>query len=98
MFKNSLRLTLRGLKKDLGSSIINIVGLSIGLASCLLILLFVTNELRFDKGYDRAEDINRIIIDADVGGNTQHFAVAPFAALPAFRDDLAAVDLVEPAS
>lgn len=93
MFKNTLRLALRGLKKDLGSSIINIVGLSIGLASCLLILLFVTDELRFDKGYDRAEDIYRIVIDADIGGNTQHFAVAPFAALPSFRDELAAITM-----
>ena len=58
MFRNNLRLVVRGLRKDIGFSLINIVGLSIGLASCLLILLFVTDEVRFDKGFDRAEDIS----------------------------------------
>ncbi|MGD8415054.1 MAG: ABC transporter permease, partial [Candidatus Latescibacterota bacterium] len=91
MFRNNVVLVLRRLKRDVGFSIINMVGLAVGLASCLLILLFVSHELSYDKGYDRADDIYRIIIDAEVGGNTQHFAIAPFAAPVAFRNDLASI-------
>ena len=80
MFKNNLQLVIRGLRKDVGFSFINIVGLAVGLASCLLILLFVSHEVSFDKDFDRAEDIHRVVIDAEIGGNTQHFAIAPFAA------------------
>jgi len=91
MFRNNLLLVLRGLRKDLGFSSINLIGLAIGLASCLLILLFVTHELSFDKGYEQSDNIYRVVIDAEIGGSESEFAIAPFAAYPAFRDDLASV-------
>ncbi len=91
MFRNNLRLVLRGLRKDIGFSAINLIGLAIGLASCLLILLFVTHELSFDKGYEQSDNIYRVVIDAEIGGSESEFAIAPYAAYPAFRDDLASV-------
>lgn len=49
MFKLNLKIALRNIWKNKTSSLINVVGLSIGLAACLMLLLYVTYELNFDK-------------------------------------------------
>ena len=48
MFKNYLKSALRNLYKHKGYSLINIIGLAIGMACCLLILLYVRHELSYD--------------------------------------------------
>jgi len=60
MFKSYLKLALRNLWKRKTSTAINILGLSVGLASCALVFLFARHELSFDKGFDDAEDTYRI--------------------------------------
>jgi putative ABC transport system permease protein len=57
MFKLNLKIALRNLWKNKGFSLINIGGLAIGLASCLMLLLYVAYEWSFDKQF---ENINRI--------------------------------------
>ncbi len=49
MLRNILKLMLRNLKKYKAFSMINIMGLAIGMACCLLILMFVSDELSFDR-------------------------------------------------
>jgi len=49
MFKLNLKIALRNLWKNKTSSFINVVGLAIGLAACLMLLLYVTYEWNFDK-------------------------------------------------
>lgn len=49
MFKLNLKIALRNLWKNKTSSLINVIGLSIGLAACLMLLLYVTYEWNFDK-------------------------------------------------
>lgn len=44
MFKNYFKIALRNLLKHSGYSVINIVGLATGMACCLLILVYVTDE------------------------------------------------------
>ena len=60
MFKSYLKLALRNLWKRKTSTIINILSLSVGLASCALVFLFGQHELSFDKGFDNAADIYRV--------------------------------------
>jgi putative ABC transport system permease protein len=91
MLKNNLILVLRGLRRDKGFSSINLLGLAIGLASCILIMLFVTHELSYEKGYEKADTIYRVNMDATIGGEESEFAIAPFAALPSFRADISSV-------
>jgi len=55
MFKNYLKVALRSLWKNKGFSAINIIGLAIGLAVCLLIVLYVVDELSYDK-YNKNAD------------------------------------------
>ena len=49
MFKLNLKIALRNLWKNKTSSFINVIGLAIGLAACLMLLLYVSYEWNFDK-------------------------------------------------
>ncbi len=60
MLKNHLLLILRTLQKKRGYTLINILGLALGLACCLLILLYVRHELSYDQFHTEADRIHRI--------------------------------------
>ncbi|MBN1480742.1 ABC transporter permease [candidate division KSB1 bacterium] len=57
MFKNYLKMTFRNLKKYKQYSLINILGLAIGLACFVLIVLWVQDELSYDRFHQNADDI-----------------------------------------
>ena len=75
MFKNYLKIAFRNLWKNKGFSIINICGLAIGLATCLLITLYVTDELSYDRYNKKADRIYRVNSDIRFGGSDLHLAV-----------------------
>jgi len=60
MFNNYIKITLRNITKYKGYSFINIFGLATGIASCLLIFLFVTEEISYDNYHKDKERIFRI--------------------------------------
>ncbi len=49
MIRNLLKITVRNFKKQLGFSLLNILGLTIGLSSFILVMLWVQDELNFDS-------------------------------------------------
>ena len=55
MIKNYFKVALRNLKRNKAFAAINILGLSIGMASAMLILLWVKNELSFDSFYKKSD-------------------------------------------
>jgi len=57
MFFNYLKLTIRNIRKHKAYSFINIAGLSIGIACCLMIMLWVQDELSYDRFHKNAENI-----------------------------------------
>lgn len=57
LFWNYLKITLRKIKRQKGYSFINIAGLSVGIACCVFILLFVTFELSFDRFHKNSDRI-----------------------------------------
>jgi len=69
MFKNNIITTIRNLIKQKGYSLINISGLAIGVASALMILLYVQEELSYDKFHEKADQIHRIYIDGKIAGD-----------------------------
>jgi len=77
MFKNYFKVAFRNLWKNKGFTAINIIGLSVGLATCLLILMYVMDELSFDKYNDKADRIYRVDSDIMFGGNHFVMAVTP---------------------
>ena len=60
MIKNYLKIAVRHLFRHPGYSLLNILGLTIGLASSMLILLYLVNELSYDKHHENADRIFRI--------------------------------------
>ncbi len=74
MFRNYLKIAFRSLRKSKGFTALNIIGLAAGLGVCLLIVLYVTDELSYDRYNVNADRIYRI--DEDVYlNNTQYDAV-----------------------
>lgn len=69
MLNNYLKIALRNLKKHSGYSFINISGLAIGMASCLLILIFVKSELSYDRFHQKADQIYRVTLNFYIGTN-----------------------------
>jgi len=67
MLRNYLKVALRNIKKQKGYAFINISGLAIGMAACILILLWVKDELSFDSYHENAARIYRLTIDANLG-------------------------------
>ncbi|MCW5910532.1 MAG: ABC transporter permease [Cyclobacteriaceae bacterium] len=82
MLKNYLTIALRNLRKHRFYSLINILGLSVGVAVCLVIALFVVNELSYDRHHEYAHRIYRVKSEIIFGGNhwNMTFAPAPMAA------------------
>ena len=60
MLKNYLKIAWRNLKRNKVFSFINIFGLAIGLATCMLILLYIFSELGYDQHNKDADRIYRI--------------------------------------
>src|SRR5687768_17222080 len=77
MFQNYLKIAIRNLWKNKGFSTINILGLAIGIATCLLITLYVLDELSFDRYHEKSDRIYRLNVDLRFGGGEQKFAVGP---------------------
>ena len=68
MLKNYFIIAIRNLKKHKGYSLINILGLAVGISCCLLILLYVRNELSYDKFYKNADSIYRVYVNSSING------------------------------
>ena len=68
MIRNFIKSAGRNILKNKGVYGINIIGLSLGLASCLLILLFILDEVSYDKFNQKADDVVRVVFKAEIGG------------------------------
>jgi putative ABC transport system permease protein len=68
MIKNYLKTALRNIKRYSTYSILNISGMAIGMASAILILLWVQDELRFDRHFKNANELFRIIVNENSSG------------------------------
>jgi len=76
MIKNYIKTAYRSLKKNKGFTAINILGLSIGLATCLLIVFYVVDELSYDRYNVNASNIYRITEKVKLNGNEGSYAAS----------------------
>jgi predicted permease len=83
MLRNYLKLALRNLSRQKAFSFINITGLAIGLACSMIILLWVRDEVSFDRFHPSAANMYRLVANA---GDLQ-VAITPSPAGPALRDE-----------
>ena len=75
MIRNYIKTAYRTLVKNKGFTVLNILGLSLGLASCLLIIFYVVDELSYDRYNTKADRIYRVNEDLKLGENNVLYAV-----------------------
>lgn len=92
MFRNYLTIAIRNLLRHKGYSAINVLGLAIGMASCVLILLYVQDELSYDQYHEHKDRIYRIAESATTTGGSIEAAVTPAAWGPVLARDYPEVE------
>ncbi|HPW63104.1 MAG TPA: ABC transporter permease [Cyclobacteriaceae bacterium] len=93
MLHNYLKIAFRSLWRNKIHSIINVLGLSLGIVCCILIALFVKDEWTFDTFHSKADRIYRVYVREDYGENQQFFnTVTPLPMGPALVDNLPEVE------
>src|ERR1700744_4141504 len=92
MIKNYIKTAFRTLMKNKGFTAINILGLALGLATCLLIVFYVFDELSYDRYNENADRIYRVNNDIKFGGNENSYAVAPSPAAMALKADFPEIE------
>lgn len=94
MFKNYLKLAWRNLIRQKSYSFINITGLSIGMACCIILFLFIQNELSYDRFHDHSDRIFRAVLQAEHEGEVRRSATTPAPLGPALLNEFPEVEQV----
>lgn len=93
MFNNYLKIALRSLWRSKLHSLINIFGLGLGVACCILIVLYVHDEWTFDQFHTKADRIYRVYAREDWGEKQQFFAtLTPLPMGPALKENFPEVE------
>ena len=92
MLHNHLKLVLRTLRKHPGYASINVVGLAVGLATCLLLFLYVRDELRYDAHHAEADRIYRVNLKGALSGGAFDVATTPAPLAATFVDEFPEVE------
>lgn len=93
MFKNLLLVALRNFKKDKWYSLLNILGLTIGITFSLLLIFYIKDELSYDRYHDKADRLYRInsyIKEADK--DEMKLAITQYVLAPALKRDYPEVE------
>lgn len=86
MFQTKLKLAFRNLKKNKSFSLINILGLSLGMACCFLIILYCWHEFNYDTFQKNADQVYRVEYSTTRGGTHQTMARTPSPVGPVLKD------------
>jgi putative ABC transport system permease protein len=87
MFRNYILVAWRNLLRSRLYTFINILGLALGLSCFMLIMLFVQDELSYDRYHNKADRIYRLCEKIDLEGQGENSSSNPFPTGPAIRND-----------
>ncbi|MEQ9298037.1 MAG: ABC transporter permease [Cyclobacteriaceae bacterium] len=90
MVKNNIIIAYRSLVKKMGYTLVNIFGLSIGLACCMMILIYVDHETSYDAFQD--EDVYRIALNRKYPDREVNYTVMPHSIPPQLAEDFPYVE------
>lgn len=94
MLKNYLKIAWRNLSLNKGFTFINIVGLSVGMAGSLLILLWVYHQFTFDRFHPKADQLYQVWCEADFNGELTTFEGTPQPMAFTLKDNFAEIAAV----
>ncbi len=92
MFKNYLKIAYRNLVKNKIYTGINVFGLTLGFVCCILILLFVKDELSFDKFVPNKENIYRVALERIYPDHVSFYAIIPDSYSEVFAEEIKGVE------
>ena len=93
MLKNYLKIALRNLRAKRVYTTLNIIGLSVGMASGLLIFLFISYHLSTDRHHRNFDRIYRVVVDLHLeDGSVEYYPEAPLPMAKAFRTDSSQIE------
>jgi len=92
MFSNYFKIAIRNILRHKVYSIINIAGLSVGMACTILILMWVQHEFSFDRYHKNADRIYRVATDINFGSMQGEYAVNNHTSGPTMQRDLPEVE------
>ena len=87
MIRNYLKVALRNIRRHKAYSLINILGLSVGMACFFLIFLYVQHELSYDRFHGQSDQIYRITTEWQIEGQTQVHNTTAAPVAPALIND-----------
>ncbi|MBS1746805.1 MAG: ABC transporter permease, partial [Bacteroidetes bacterium] len=94
MFKNYVLTSFRSFWRNKLNSIINIFGLAVSIASCIVVYVLVKHETSFDSFHSNADRIYRIVYDEKTAQGIQYTGTSTFALAPALRTDFPSLQTV----
>lgn len=95
MLKNYLTIALRNLTRHLGYSLINIIGLSIGMACCILIGLYIQDEFKVDRFHSKSDRIYRLLRETRLENGSKDMGYGTSGnAGPALKSDYPEIETV----
>lgn len=77
MFKNNIKIAIRALFRQKIYAFINIAGLAVGVASCLLIAMFVQNEFSYDKFFENSDQIYKMALERKYPDHSTFYSSIP---------------------
>ncbi|MDJ1467863.1 ABC transporter permease [Xanthocytophaga flava] len=77
MLHNYIKIALRNLWKNKGFSLINIIGLAVGISICLLIVVYIQSELGYDRFNEKADRIYRMVLERRYPGRSTSYSIIP---------------------
>lgn len=92
MLRNLIKISFRNIKKEKGYSFINILGLVIGISSCLFLVLYITDELSFDNFHQNGDHVYRVVTTITEVDNEFTWAVAQTPFAPTVKKDYPEVE------
>src|SRR5476651_1938502 len=92
MIRNYIKTAYRSLLKNKGFTVLNVLGLSVGLATCLLIVFYVVDELSYDRYNTNADRIYRVTISAKLNGNAGVYATSEGPLKNALKDNFPEIE------
>ncbi|KEQ30304.1 ABC transporter permease [Pedobacter antarcticus 4BY] len=96
MFRLNLKIAWRHLWKNKTYTLINITGLSIGIAGCMLLFVFLNYQLSFDKGHKNGDRIYRFVTHWNYSGTEDYSKGIPLPLVQAVKDEISGLDKVTP--
>lgn len=92
MWRNFFNVAIRNIRKNKIFSLINLSGLAIGLASAILIILFIAQEISFDRFNEKSDQIYRMYVDGNIGDQNFRGAWTSYTMAPTLSSELESIE------